>query len=398
MVNRESPLESLVTHATVRVVQKPLRDYAAQIFQGVHTQFPGRRIDREDLRYALVLVDHPNLTNLYVAEAAGFKDRHYDTPLTLVDTLAGRAILTNRPEPMEKIEDGAPFYHLKGETRAKSGLAIPLENLNKKVIGALVIEEVESEFGTERKFPFTPQAIANIMQIVPGYASGLDYFTQATIDTVTGVLTRRRLNEVMKQTLESARRDRRPYSIIIFDVDNFKSYNDSHGHDEGDKVLKFIGDVAREHFRGKAVPGRFGGEEYVVAMDSSLRDTLMEAEALRKKIELESKSAKLNGGITASFGVACDPTAEGADVFGRADKAMYVAKGKWTWVRNPDGLWVQEYDSTQRTPTAKNRVVSIPIPGERVPPSRQRFYLKDPSSKSFREIPKGAELYAVFKL
>ncbi|MEK6962837.1 MAG: GGDEF domain-containing protein [Nanoarchaeota archaeon] len=400
MTNRESPLESLVTHASVGAVQKPLRELAAQIFRGLHTQFPGRSVARDDIRYALVLLDHPNSTNLYVAEAAGFRDRHYDDPLNVLETLAGQAILNNTPQCLETINGQSPFHHLAGERRAKSALAIPLRNLKDKVVGAVVVEEVESETAQdERPFPFNSAAIDNIMNIIPGYASGLDYFTQATIDPVTGVLSRRRLDEVMAQTYESAKRSKRPYSIIMLDVDKFKDYNDTHGHPAGDEVLHFIGDIIKEHFRGKAAGGRYGGEEYAIPRDIPIENALMEAETLRRKIESESKREKLNGGITATFGVACDPTPSGTDyleeakrVLGDADKAMYAGKGKWVFTRGPNGLWGPE------TSGQKNRVMFKPLQGARIHHTRQRFVLDKVGEGEFKQIPSEAETYGLYKL
>src|SRR5438445_11892629 len=118
----------------------------------------------------------------------------------------------------------------------------------------------------------------------------------------------------------------------MLDVDDFKKVNDTHGHLQGDEVLRTIGRVLADESRGVDEPARYGGEEFVVGLPETGVDGAIElAERIRKRIEGEGVARSDGKGslkITASVGVA-SVTGEAADVDGliaRADAALYTAK------------------------------------------------------------------------
>lgn len=143
-------------------------------------------------------------------------------------------------------------------------------------------------------------------------------------DGLTGLYNHRYFQEKLREELERARRQRRPLSMVLLDVDRFKQYNDTHGHLEGDKVLKAIGEVIREHTRGYVDSCfRYGGDEFVVLLpDTDEEQALGVAERIR------SAFANLKfGDCTLSVGViACRDDMSAESFFTRADQIMYDAK------------------------------------------------------------------------
>ncbi|MFN3077712.1 MAG: GGDEF domain-containing protein [Alphaproteobacteria bacterium] len=124
-----------------------------------------------------------------------------------------------------------------------------------------------------------------------------------------------------------ARRYGRPLSVFLFDVDHFKKFNDTYGHDQGDRVLKAIGRAMRETAQPTQVVCRYGGEEFVSILPGYLGPEAMSAaERLRAHVaEMDVDGLS----VTISIGVASMPPASPSqpdDLVKLADTAMYVAK------------------------------------------------------------------------
>jgi diguanylate cyclase (GGDEF)-like protein len=147
----------------------------------------------------------------------------------------------------------------------------------------------------------------------------------ATIDPLTGVLNRRAFFEKAEQAVARAS-VAGPMAAIMFDVDHFKSVNDTHGHDVGDQVLCGI---SREAADGRMIVGRLGGEEFAILLEGADEDAAIElAEGLRAKMAaLACDAERGNLGVTCSFGVSQLQTGESIDqLLKRADSALYEAK------------------------------------------------------------------------
>jgi diguanylate cyclase (GGDEF)-like protein len=148
-----------------------------------------------------------------------------------------------------------------------------------------------------------------------------------------------------KQNPESKRRPLLDgFAVIFVDADNFKNINDTHGHDEGDVVLKSIATVLKSEVRDTDAVARFGGEEFVVVLLNATEAEVFEkAEEIRKHLtEKVHLSKDLEWKVTASIGVAAlsDSDADTLDeLIGYADQAMYEAKanrGKDVVVRHSE--------------------------------------------------------------
>ena len=153
----------------------------------------------------------------------------------------------------------------------------------------------------------------------------------AITDPLTGLHNRRYLWELLGRELLKARRNRTPVAAILADIDHFKRFNDTWGHEAGDLVLKRVADVIREHVRGSDIGCRYGGEELAVVLPETTLEVAVErAERVRRGIaalRLEHGGHPLDA-VTASFGVAIFPQhADNPEALLRAaDEALYEAK------------------------------------------------------------------------
>ncbi len=148
----------------------------------------------------------------------------------------------------------------------------------------------------------------------------------ATIDTLTGLPNRRRLEEACQIQMARVKRHGEKLSVIMIDVDKFKSVNDTYGHQAGDLVLQTVAHVLDATVRESDFVGRWGGEEFMVLCPATkLSDAGIVAEKLRAAIA--AHEFPVVGTKTASFGVAELATGEKLEhAVERADAALYQAK------------------------------------------------------------------------
>ncbi len=150
----------------------------------------------------------------------------------------------------------------------------------------------------------------------------------ATTDPLTGLLNRRGFAEACAQLIEREAKAERPVSVMIFDIDHFKSVNDRFGHAEGDEVLKLFAEVVVDNLRLTDLSGRIGGEEFAALLPCSLEEAMVAAERVR---EVFAASGVVCDGApvdtTVSIGVAGGPAGTDLDVLlAAADTALYKAK------------------------------------------------------------------------
>lgn len=147
----------------------------------------------------------------------------------------------------------------------------------------------------------------------------------AATDSLTGIANRRALVARLEHEVQRSRRSGDPLSILLLDVDNFKTFNDTFGHPEGDVVLVRVAEILSEGVRDTDLLARYGGEEFAVVLpDSDSETAAAAAERLRAAIETAQWPKRE---ITASFGVASlSEEMESGSLIAAADQALYMAK------------------------------------------------------------------------
>ncbi len=154
---------------------------------------------------------------------------------------------------------------------------------------------------------------------------------QSVRDPLTGLFNRRYMEETLEREIRRAARANGPVSIIMLDVDHFKHFNDTFGHEAGDIVLRGIGAVLRAQVRAGDIACRYGGEEFTLIMPvASAEVARQRAEHLRAQVKglVVHRRGVALGQITVSLGVAAFPVHgdTGETVLGEADDALYQAK------------------------------------------------------------------------
>jgi diguanylate cyclase (GGDEF)-like protein len=155
---------------------------------------------------------------------------------------------------------------------------------------------------------------------------------QANKDGLTRLLNKRFFMQRLGLLINSAEREARPLSIFIFDIDHFKTYNDTQGHLAGDEVLRSVARVLEQSLRPGDIPSRYGGEEFLVAMpDTDKVDALRAADRIRDAIAshpFPHAASQPLGRLTISGGVAALRLdgMDSSELIRHADQALYQAK------------------------------------------------------------------------
>jgi diguanylate cyclase (GGDEF)-like protein len=155
----------------------------------------------------------------------------------------------------------------------------------------------------------------------------------ATTDALTGLLNKAAISRALSDEKTKQRRYKRKYSVILLDLDNFKTLNDTFGHIAGDLVLKAAAAAIRRNMRQQDKAGRFGGEEFLLLLpETGAEGASALAERIRADIESTTgREAGIEGTVvTASFGIASCSGEEyaGGEIVHWADTALYDAKKK----------------------------------------------------------------------
>lgn len=211
----------------------------------------------------------------------------------------------------------------------KLSMAVPIQ-FHDILLGVIAIGRLTGKMGSEKD---VIRLIADIAATSLINQRTLDVArVEASTDPLTGLYNRRFFFDMAHKELHKASERGMPVSFFMFDIDNFKNYNDLNGHAEGDKLLKELGSILKEVTRKSACAARYGGEEFIVMLPSSTKDeAFIYAERLREKIALHPfphREKQPFGFVSISGGVSEYPT-DGRnldELIKAADKAIYEAK------------------------------------------------------------------------
>jgi diguanylate cyclase (GGDEF)-like protein len=195
-----------------------------------------------------------------------------------------------------------------------------------EVIGSVLVSMEQTPSDADRRR--IDQSVAQAAPVFANLRNLALAERRAATDALTGLPNKRALDDSIKQMAARAGRTASPLSIIFLDLDHFKRINDTQEHDRGDEVLASVGALLRHEVRASDLPGRIGGEEFLILLpDTDRRGAIMIAEKIRAAMHgLQIRG--LEQSVTASLGVATLPD-DAVDVdrlIRVADRALYTAK------------------------------------------------------------------------
>lgn len=261
----------------------------------------------------------------------------YDTYLSHIKTTdridkVGARVIGEIDDVMTVLSDalgmtGAYDASLSGATEqlssAKSGEQI------KTIVEALLRstgEMRETNKVLEDRLTLSKNEISNLQQSLEAIRA------ESLTDPLTGLGNRKYFDRMIGMAVQSALASGEPLSLLLLDIDHFKSFNDSYGHLTGDQVLRLVGLSLKQTIKGQDITARYGGEEFAVVLpNTALRQALTVADHIRRAVmakELKKKSTgEILGRVTISVGVSILKQGEDTDaLIERADACLYAAK------------------------------------------------------------------------
>lgn len=230
---------------------------------------------------------------------------------------------------------------LKSAKTATSEYGTELDSVSEKVKSAESIEDLGSIVSVivddTRKMMEKNQALelqlVNSSQQVTELRRNLDNVKkEAMMDGLTNLYNRKAFDKHIREAIDDAQSTGLPLTMLMLDIDHFKTFNDTFGHQVGDQVLRLVARTLTDGVKGRDIAARYGGEEFAIILpETPLQAGVKVGEALRRNVESKQVVNRVNnqhlGQITLSAGVAEYVAGESiADFITRADKALYESK------------------------------------------------------------------------
>ena len=241
-------------------------------------------------------------------------------------------IQTRKPYLLNDVHQAFPeFSNIAHASHIRSWLGVPLI-VHNQVIGLLAIDSRETSHFTADDAELATAFAGHVAVVIENARLFNEVQQLAITDGLTGLYNRRYFMELAQNEFERSRRYKRHLSAMMFDIDHFKTVNDTYGHPFGDKVLQAIANLCKKTLREVDPIARYGGEEFIaLIVETSLVSAKKVAERLRSEVEkLVTHHASAEARVTISIGLAEQnentPTIE--TLIASADQAMYVSKHK----------------------------------------------------------------------
>jgi diguanylate cyclase len=230
---------------------------------------------------------------------------------------------------------------------------------------------VDGLMKSTREMQETNKALENRLALSKTEISNLQHSLEAIraeslTDPLTGLGNRKYFDRSIEMAVRTALANGEPLSLMMFDIDHFKSFNDSYGHLTGDQVLRLVAQSLKQTIKGQDITARYGGEEFAVVLpNTGLRQALTVADHIRRAVmakELKKKSTgEILGRVTISVGVSMLKADDDTDsLIERADGCLYAAKrnGRNRVVCEVD----PEYADETRNQVAMPAICAAPSP------------------------------------
>ncbi len=260
------------------------------------------------------------LVVIYSSDARQFGKRYIlgDEPLTVGRGQENRIVLDN---------DSVSRRHCRAEKRGAQWFIVDLDSTNGTYVNDQQVTELALRRGDQVKIGDTIVKFLSGSDLEAQYHETI--YNMTIVDGLTGINNKRYLMEALEREIPRARRHQRPLSVVMFDIDHFKSINDNYGHLAGDYVLKELATLVKGRLRPDDVLGRYGGEEFCAALpETNLVGAASIAEDLRHRIE-ERRFVFEGEVIPVTVSLGCSELDGEMDVLQlvkAADEKLYEAK------------------------------------------------------------------------
>lgn len=245
--------------------------------------------------------------------------------LSVEQHLIQMVVKSGSPSCFADLSKDFTFSHIKDIDKA--GFAVLSVPINKAAVTLY------------RKKPFGNPEIEQVRALLPAMQSAMLHaeifgrtHESSIRDKLTGLYNRRYSDEFFAKVIEIARRESGPTSLLLFDVDDFKQYNDANGHVEGDELLAEIGVIIQQSIRSSDVAARYGGEEFVVLLPNTKQeDAGVVAQRLKDAVsshDFRHRQGQPLGCVSISIGqiVCMNSSITLSDMYRHADSMLYKAK------------------------------------------------------------------------
>jgi diguanylate cyclase len=264
-------------------------------------------------------------------------DQIHDTYLSHVRTTdridhVGARVISEIDDVMALINDALGMTESFGDTLKGASETLSLaadRDQLKAVIESLVKstrETRDTNRALEERLNSSKSEVSNLQKSLEAIRA------ESLTDPLTGLGNRKYFDRALSSTISAAHQQKEPLSLLMLDIDHFKSFNDNYGHLTGDQVLRLVGQSLKQTIKGADITARYGGEEFAVVLpNTSLRQGLTVADHIRRAVmskELKKKSTgEILGRVTVSIGVSVLAAGDEMDsLIGRADACLYAAK------------------------------------------------------------------------
>lgn len=248
--------------------------------------------------------------------------------------IAGKVAELGEPMLVENLEsDPRVRQKNRGHYKTRSFLSVPLK-IGDRTIGVLNLsDKISGEVFTAEDLQMI-QSFANHAVVVLErnvlYSQAEQLKKLSITDPLTGLLNRRYLQERLEEEVARSQRYGRQLSLLMLDIDDFKSYNDSCGHPAGDRLLRYVSEAIMHSVRATDIVARFGGDEFLVLLPETDSDLAMQiAERMRQELAGAAQaSAPERAAVTVSIGIASYPRDANSleTIVEQVDRALYQAK------------------------------------------------------------------------